>query len=88
MGEVIDENDLAQAHPLWPPHQARLTGPARTISGRSEGAAQVDTGEALTITTGFLWMCQGYYRHDRRLHARMGGHGQLQGQDRPSADLA
>ena len=25
----------------------------------------LDTGEQLTFTTGFLWMCQGYYDHDR-----------------------
>ncbi len=27
-------------------------------------AERLDTGELLEFTAGFLWMCQGYYRHD------------------------
>jgi len=30
-------------------------------------------GETVRITANFLWMCQGYYAHDKGLYARMGG---------------
>ena len=63
------------------------TGRARTISGRSRRRAAT-TGEPVRFTANFLWMCQGYYRHRAGLHARMAGHGRLQGPDRASADLA
>jgi len=61
MGEVIDENDLARhiryRHRIerasWSGEEARWT-----IEGR-----RVDTDEPFRITAGFLWMCQGYYRH-------------------------
>ena len=33
----------------------------------------------MRFTANFLWMCQGYYRHARGLHARVAGHGPLQG---------
>ncbi|MGH0037739.1 MAG: flavin-containing monooxygenase [Myxococcota bacterium] len=61
MGEVIEENDLA-------PHiryQHRIES-ARWSSQENlwtiEGVRK-DTGEPVSFTAGFLWMCQGYYRH-------------------------
>ncbi len=61
LGEVIEENHLDGAHPLPAPDHRRELGhrPAAV-----DGAGQrTDTGEELTVTCGFLWMCQGYYRH-------------------------
>jgi len=61
MGEVIAENDLA-------PHiryQHTITS-AKWSSEESLWtieATRTDTGEALSFTTNFFWMCQGYYRH-------------------------
>ena len=61
MGEVIDENDLARhiryRHRI---DQARWSSADNrwTIEG-----VRTDTGEAFRISAGFLWMCQGYYRH-------------------------
>jgi cation diffusion facilitator CzcD-associated flavoprotein CzcO len=61
MGEVIDENGLA---PLIRYHHtiasARWSSRARrwTIEG-----TRTDTGDPVRFTAGFLWMCQGYYRH-------------------------
>lgn len=61
MGEVIEENDLGR-HIRY----------GHTVTGASWSSAdnlwtvtatRNDTGEALTFTTNFLWMCQGYYRH-------------------------
>ncbi len=61
LGEVIDENGLARhiryRHRIdsasWSSHDKRWT----------IEAVRTDTGEAVRLTAGFLWMCQGYYRH-------------------------
>jgi cation diffusion facilitator CzcD-associated flavoprotein CzcO len=61
MGEVIDENDLG-------PHiRYRHRIDAATWSSETNlwtiVATNTATGEPVRITTNFLWMCQGYYRH-------------------------
>ena len=61
LGEVIDENGLA----------SHIRYRHRIVSARwssQDGlwtldAVRTDTGEPVRFTTGFLWMCQGYYRH-------------------------
>mgnify|MGYP000878750525 CR=1 FL=1 len=61
MGEVIDENDLAR-HIRY---RHKITA-ARWSSARNlwtVTALRTDTGETLTFTCNFLWMCQGYYSH-------------------------
>lgn len=63
MGEVIDENGLAE--------HIRYRHKVRSASWSSEKCTwTVDvldeaTGNTLEVTTKFLWMCQGYYRHDK-----------------------
>jgi len=61
MGEVIDENDL-ERHIRYR-HRIR----AASWSGEERcwtiECTRTDTGEALRFKAGFLWMCQGYYRH-------------------------
>ena len=61
MGEVIDENDLARhiryRHRIDRAHWSSADN-RWTIE-----AVRTDTGEALSFTAGFLFMCQGYYRH-------------------------
>ena len=62
MGEVIEENGLARhiryGHRIikasWSSADARWT----------VEAVRTETGEARRFTCSFLWMCQGYYRHD------------------------
>ena len=61
MGEVIDENDLG-------PHiRYRHRIDAAAWSSETNlwtiDATNTATGEPVRITTNFLWMCQGYYRH-------------------------
>ncbi|MDX2236870.1 MAG: NAD(P)/FAD-dependent oxidoreductase [Hyphomonadaceae bacterium] len=59
--EVIEENDLARhiryKHKItaarWSSEDALWTVEAR----------RADTGETVSYTCNFLWMCQGYYRH-------------------------
>jgi len=61
MGEVIAENGLDR-HIRY---QHKITS-ARWSSVDQQWtieAVRTDTGEALRFTAGFLWMCQGYYRH-------------------------
>jgi cation diffusion facilitator CzcD-associated flavoprotein CzcO len=62
MGEVIEENDLA-GHIRYR-HRidvARWSSDDKlwTVEG-----TRLDTGDSVRFTTNFLWMCQGYYRHD------------------------
>jgi monooxygenase len=61
LGEVIEENDLKQ--------HIRYEHRVTSASWSSDDAlwtvdvTRTDTGEELRFTTGFVWMCQGYYRH-------------------------
>ncbi|MCW0181047.1 MAG: NAD(P)/FAD-dependent oxidoreductase [Zavarzinia sp.] len=63
MGEVIEENDIG-------PH-IRYGHKIEAASWSGEDALwtlsvrRADTGETFQITTNFLWMCQGYYNHDK-----------------------
>jgi cation diffusion facilitator CzcD-associated flavoprotein CzcO len=61
MGEVIAENDLARhiryRHRIDSAHWSS-TDNRWTITG-----VRTDTGEPFCLSAGFLWMCQGYYRH-------------------------
>jgi cation diffusion facilitator CzcD-associated flavoprotein CzcO len=61
LGEVIDEGGLAPhiRYRHWI-ESASWSGEARRWT---LGVLRTDTGERLRITTRFLWMCQGYYRH-------------------------
>jgi cation diffusion facilitator CzcD-associated flavoprotein CzcO len=63
MGEVIEDEGLGghirYAHRVvsaqWSSAENRWT----------IDAIRTDTGEPLRFTAGFLWMCQGYYRHEK-----------------------
>ena len=61
MDEVIAENDLAPhiryRHKIT---SASWSGAKKRWTVKAE---RLDTGEMLTFTAKFLWMCQGYYRH-------------------------
>ena len=74
MGEVIDENDLG-------PHiryRHRIVVGALVERGQSlddRGHPDGHRAKRSRFTANFLWMCQGYYRHSRGLHARVGRDG-------------
>ena len=61
MGEVIEENGIAEhirykhriLHASWSSAENLWTIEAE----------KTDSGERVTISANFLWMCQGYYRH-------------------------
>jgi len=62
MGEVIEENGLDR-HIRY---QHRIVSAAWSSVERrwTVMATRTDTGEQLRFTAQFLWMCQGYYRHE------------------------
>ncbi|MBL8543706.1 MAG: NAD(P)/FAD-dependent oxidoreductase [Hyphomonadaceae bacterium] len=61
MGEVIEENDLA-SHIRYR-HKITSAAFSRQTNLWTVHAERLDTGEKLSFTCNFLWMCQGYYRH-------------------------
>jgi cation diffusion facilitator CzcD-associated flavoprotein CzcO len=61
MGEVIAENDLAR-HIRYK-HRISSASWSSETNLWTIDAVQLDSGEALSFTANFLWMCQGYYRH-------------------------
>jgi cation diffusion facilitator CzcD-associated flavoprotein CzcO len=62
MGEVIEENDIAR-HIRYR-HKIVKTAWSSLDNTWTVEAVRLDTGETVTFTCNFLWMCQGYYRHD------------------------
>ncbi|MEX2482101.1 MAG: NAD(P)/FAD-dependent oxidoreductase [Gammaproteobacteria bacterium] len=77
MGEVIEENDLDRhiryGHKIvsasWSSEQALWT----------VDVLRKDTGETLHFTANFLWMCQGYYRHEKGYTPQWAGMDDYQG---------
>ncbi|HVZ09467.1 flavin-containing monooxygenase [Rhodopila sp.] len=63
MGEVIAENGLAE-HIRYSHRITHASWSSKTNLWTIE-ATKTDTGEAAFFTCGFLWMCQGYYRHEK-----------------------
>jgi cation diffusion facilitator CzcD-associated flavoprotein CzcO len=63
LGEVIDENGLdahiRYRHRIW---RARWSSADNLWT--LEGSRETD-GAAVRVTANFLWMCQGYYRHEK-----------------------
>jgi len=62
MGEVIDENDIAQF--IRYRHQVTTAAWSSGEKTWSVSASQLATGVTADFTCNFLWMCQGYYRHN------------------------
>ncbi|MDQ8729738.1 NAD(P)/FAD-dependent oxidoreductase [Bradyrhizobium sp. LHD-71] len=62
MGEVINENGLDR-HIRYK-HKILSASWSSAQNLWTVEAVRTDTGETLLFTCSFLWMCQGYYRHD------------------------
>ena len=82
MGEVIEENDLDR-HIRY--HHAISTAEWSSDDNRwTVHATRTDPdsgeSEAVTFTTNFLWMCQGYYRHEKGYTPDWPGMDDYQGQ--------
>ena len=61
MGEVIAENGL-EKHIRYK-HKISSANWSSATNLWTIQAVRTDSGEAVTFTANFLWMCQGYYRH-------------------------
>ncbi|RTZ45518.1 NAD(P)/FAD-dependent oxidoreductase [Candidimonas sp. SYP-B2681] len=61
LGEVIQENGL-EPHIRFRHHIASAAWSSEDARWNLEAFAG-DSGESVRISTSFLWMCQGYYRH-------------------------
>lgn len=78
LDEVLDEHRIRE-HIRYR-HEVK----SATWSGKDKRwtlhAARTDTGEELVFTCGFLWMCQGYYRHSEGYTPEFAGLDRFQGQ--------
>jgi monooxygenase len=63
LDEVIEEDDLKSA--IRYRHRVTATSWSSDEQRWTVDVTRDDTGETLRMTCNFLWMCQGYYRHDR-----------------------
>jgi cation diffusion facilitator CzcD-associated flavoprotein CzcO len=61
LGEVIDDDGLDE-HIRYQRQISTASWSTEDRRWTVEGT-DTETGEAFTVTAGFLWMCQGYYRH-------------------------
>jgi cation diffusion facilitator CzcD-associated flavoprotein CzcO len=78
MGEVIEENGLTQ-HIRYK-HKILSASWSNQENLWTVAAQRTDTGEELTFTCTFLWMCQGYYRHDEGYTPEWKDMGKFKGQ--------
>ena len=73
MGEVIEDNGLAQY--IRYQHKILEADWSYENSLWTVEAVRLDTGETVRATCNFLWMCQGYYRHNEGYTPEWGRHG-------------
>ncbi len=82
MGEVIDENDLGRHiryhHAISSAEWSSDTNLWTVHATRTD--PDTGTSEAVTFTTNFLWMCQGYYKHEQGYTPDWPGMASYQGQ--------
>jgi cation diffusion facilitator CzcD-associated flavoprotein CzcO len=78
MGEVIDENGLAR-HIRYRHRINAANWSSETRLWTIEAVNQA-SGEAVSFTANFLWMCQGYYRHSQGYTPEWKGTEDYQGQ--------
>ena len=61
LGEVIDENDLARH--IHYRHRIESASWSSADSRWTVDVTDLENDSSFQVTCGFLWMCQGYYRH-------------------------
>jgi cation diffusion facilitator CzcD-associated flavoprotein CzcO len=77
MGEVIDEHNLS-GHIRYH-HRVTSASWSSEANVWEIDVTRTDTGQHLRFTAGFLWMCQGYYRHAEGYTPQWPGMGRYQG---------
>ncbi|HXZ15831.1 MAG TPA: NAD(P)/FAD-dependent oxidoreductase [Roseiarcus sp.] len=71
LGEVVDENGI-DAHIRYRHRVSAARWSSAEAMWTIEGVT-TDTGEPVRVAASFLWMCQGYYRHDKGYTPRWQG---------------
>jgi monooxygenase len=77
LDEVIEEDDLGQ-HIRYH-HRVTAAGWSTEDRRWTVEVARGDTGEQVQFTTDFLWMCQGYYNHEKPYQPQWEGLDRFQG---------
>jgi cation diffusion facilitator CzcD-associated flavoprotein CzcO len=77
MGEVVEENDLGR-HIRYQ-HEVTSASWSSADNLWTLTATNTATGQQLTFTTNFLWMCQGYYKFEEGYTPEWPGMDQYQG---------
>ncbi|MGH3199765.1 MAG: hypothetical protein ACRDNT_28470, partial [Streptosporangiaceae bacterium] len=74
-------NVLAEAFPPVSRYRHRVTAASWPAEDRrwTVEVTRGDTGQQLRFTTGFLWMCQGYYNHAKPYRPQRAGMDRFQG---------
>ena len=78
MGEVIEENDLSR-HIRYG-HQISSASWSSAENLWTIEAVRKADGQAVRFTAGFLWMCQGYFRHSKGYTPEWPGMADFKGQ--------
>jgi cation diffusion facilitator CzcD-associated flavoprotein CzcO len=77
LDEVIEEDDLGR-HIRYH-HRATAASWSTEDRRWTVDVTRGDTGEQLQLTTDFLWMCQGYYNHEKPYQPQWEGLDRFQG---------
>jgi monooxygenase len=77
LDEVIDEYDLGQY--IRCRHRVTAAGWSTDDRQWTVEVSREDTGQQVRFTTGFLWMCQGYYNHAKPYRPEWDGMDRFQG---------
>lgn len=78
LGEAIEENDLAR-HIRYR-HRVDQASWSSDTNRWVVSATDLDTGTVVKIAAGFVWMCQGYYRHGQGYTPQWDGFADYRGQ--------
>jgi len=78
LGGVIDEYDLAR-HIRYR-HRIESAAWSSEESRWAVSATNLDTEEIVELSAGFVWMCQGYYRHGEGYKPEWDGMGEFHGE--------
>ena len=78
LGEMIEENDLDRH--IHYRHRVQSASWSSEDSRWTVEITNLETDETFQVTCGFLWMCQGYYRHGEGYKPEWEGFEEFQGE--------
>lgn len=78
LGELIEENQLTRH--IYYGHRITAARWSSQDKCWTLEVTRIHSGETLTLTTSFLWMCSGYYDHTKGYTPEWSGMGEFKGQ--------